>query len=87
MKAEIEQPCNKDPYFEIRRESFHEGYEACERDYWQSFRREAAKDILCAMLSGNNTLCATGRIGEREVSNAIMLANELIRQLKEEKNK
>lgn len=52
---------------------------------WQSFRREAAKDILCAMLSASNTLCATGRIGEREASNAIMLADELIKQLKEEK--
>ncbi len=42
---------------------------------WPAFRREAAKDILCAVING--------RISE-DVSFAIQYADELIRQLKEE---
>lgn len=41
---------------------------------WSSFRREAAKDILCAVING--------RISE-DVSFAIQYAEELIRQLKQ----
>lgn len=53
---------------------------------WSSFRREAAKDILCAMLGSMGALVDADdkRLGEVEVSNAIFLADELIKQLKEE---
>lgn len=51
---------------------------------WSSFRREAAKDILCAILSGRQHLNPVGRIGENEVSNAIFITDELIKQLKEQ---
>ena len=46
---------------------------------WKTFRREAAKDILCAMIHHQNS---TDPI---EVSIAIEIADELIKQLKEEK--
>lgn len=46
---------------------------------WGAFRRETAKDILCAMIHHQNS---TDPI---EVSIAIDIADELIRQLKEEK--
>lgn len=46
---------------------------------WEAFRREAAKDILCAMIHHQNS---TDPI---EVSIAIDIADELIKQLKEEK--
>lgn len=46
---------------------------------WEKFRREAAKDVLCAMIHHQNSTDPT------EVSIAIDIANELIKQLKEEK--
>ena len=46
---------------------------------WAAFRREAAKDILCAMIHHQNSTDPT------EVSIAIDIADELIKQLKEEK--
>lgn len=52
-------------------------FDYCE---WEAFRREAAKDILCAMIHHQNS---TDPI---EVSIAIDIANELIRQLKGERN-
>ena len=42
---------------------------------WQSFRREAAKDILCACFSGNIVA---------DVRGAIRYADELIKQLRED---
>lgn len=51
-------------------------FDYCE---WEAFRREAAKDILCAMIHHQNS---TDPI---EVSIAIDIANELIRQLKKGK--
>lgn len=56
-------------------------YEQYEEDCydWADFRREAAKDILCAMIHHQNS---TDPI---EVSIAIDIADELIKQLKEEK--
>ena len=45
---------------------------------WEVFRREAAKDILCAMIHHQNSTDPV------EVSIAIDIANELIRQLKGE---
>lgn len=44
---------------------------------WQSFRREAAKDIFCAMLYNKNGATIT------DVISAIQMADELIKQLKE----
>lgn len=45
---------------------------------WQSFRAEAAKDILCALIASS-----TINIGVKEVASSIKLADELIKQLKE----
>ena len=47
---------------------------------WQSFRAEASKDILCALISDGSI-----SITNVEVSESIGLADELIRQLKEKK--
>ena len=47
---------------------------------WSSFRREAAKDILCAILQRQYEVM-------RPVEHAIGIANELIKQLKEEGEK
>ena len=51
---------------------------------WQSFRNQAAKDILCATLSGGISSGATGFLEEKEnvVKTAIKIADELIKQLK-----
>lgn len=49
---------------------------------WQSFRAEAAKDILCAIISQPNL----GYYGD-EVENAIIFADKLISKLKEEEEK
>ena len=49
---------------------------------WQSFRAEAAKDILCALLNGNEGYHGDGE-NELFVNQSIGLADELIRQLKE----
>lgn len=48
---------------------------------WQSFRTEAAKDILCAMIPERHNI-----IGPNNVEYAIMIADELIKQLKEKEN-
>lgn len=45
---------------------------------WSSFRREAAKEILCARISTKS------EITPRDVTTAIEIAEELIRQLKQE---
>ena len=45
------------------------------RSPWVAFRREAAKDILCACFSGNIVA---------DVRGAIRYADELIKQLREE---
>ena len=52
---------------------------------WSAFRREAAKDILCAFFVNGGGLAfkPDKRVGEEEVSDAINLADELIRQLKQ----
>ena len=59
-------------------------YEQYEEDCydWANFRREAAKEALCVMISGGY-----GRGREKEqASLAVRYANELIEALKEEKN-
>lgn len=50
---------------------------------WSSFRKETAKDILCALAGNKDYLKVIGRI-EPETMLAIRFANELIKQLKEE---
>lgn len=45
---------------------------------WEAFHREAAKDILCAIIS------TTNRATPKDVTMAIEIADELIKQLKEE---
>ena len=52
---------------------------------WSAFRREAAKDILCALVGNKDYLKVIGRI-EPETMLAIALADELIKQLKYETN-
>lgn len=47
-----------------------------------AFRREAAKDILCALVGNKDYLKVIGRI-EPETMLAIQFADELIKQLKE----
>lgn len=46
---------------------------------WEKFRREAAKDILCAIIS------TTVGANPKDVTMAIEIADELIKQLREEK--
>ena len=50
---------------------------------WDAFRREAAKDILCALVGNKDYLKVIGRI-EPETMLAIRFTDELIKQLKEE---
>lgn len=59
---------------------YQEGYQDRELDDWESFRREAAKDILSA-------LCSFRPISnyKDDVRQAINIADELIKQLKEGK--
>lgn len=45
---------------------------------WKSFRAEAAKDILCAIIHKTNNF-----IGKDSAGYAIMIADELINKLKE----
>ena len=58
--------------------------------YWQSFRAEAAKDILCKTIDFEE-ITASGnkrRMNkERAVTIAISYADELIKQLKEKEEK
>ena len=57
-----------------------------DKSWWADFRREAAKDILCSLVWERDSLATPHgkRVGEVEVSLAIYLADELIRQLKED---
>ena len=50
---------------------------------WSSFRRETAKDILCALVGNKDYLKVIGRI-EPETTLAIRFADELIKQIKQE---
>ena len=49
---------------------------------WQSFRAEAAKDILCALILDGRV-----PITNEQVANSIELADELVKQLKEKEDK
>lgn len=55
---------------------------------WQSFRNQAAKDILCHTLSGGIAIGAAGILEKKEliVEGSIELANELVNQLKEKED-
>lgn len=55
-------------------------FDYCE---WEDFRREAAKDVLCAIVANNN-LGYYGDSNTRIAASAIAIADELIKQLKEE---
>lgn len=46
---------------------------------WEAFRREAAKDILPAIIGKKSSMCSYGEV----VEEAITFANELIKQLKD----
>ena len=46
---------------------------------WDNFRREAAKDILCAMLS------TVHQAYKEDITTAIRITDELIKQLREER--
>lgn len=46
---------------------------------WEAFRREAAKDILGAIIAKKSSFCSY----EEVVKEAIRFADELIKQLKE----
>lgn len=48
---------------------------------WEKFRREAAKDILPAVIGKKSSMCSYGEV----VKEAITFADELIKQLREEK--
>ena len=50
---------------------------------WNAFRREAAKDILCALVGNKDYLKVIGRI-EPETMLAIRFVDELIKQLKQQ---
>lgn len=74
-----------DPYWEVRREAFRNGYDAAESDYWKKFRREAAKDFMCALIMTDKTRGSFAEVTCKDnAGTAIMYADELIRQLKEE---
>lgn len=87
MKAKIKEtgkwiivdPCN-DGFYDV---NTHDIYKPDELDFaaefdWQSFRREAAKDILAGFCASGNRVLA-----DATTSLAIQLADELIRRLKE----
>lgn len=50
-----------------------------EHKYWQHFRRDAAKDILVAVIAKKSSMCSYGEV----VEEAIKFADELIKQLRE----
>lgn len=55
---------------------------------WQSFRAEAAKDILCAVLTEVRIIDDDfQRSIKNTISNSIDVADELIKQLKEKEEK
>lgn len=78
-------PCNEG-FYDV---NTHDIYEPDELDFaadfdWQAFRREAAKDILAGMLSNPERIhIADKRLQTIEgfVDGAVMIADELIRQL------
>lgn len=75
-------PCN-DGFYDV---NTHDIYEPDELDFtpgfdWSAFRREAAKDFICAMLQ--DTRISYSQAYEWFCQQALDLADELIKQLKE----
>lgn len=64
---------------EPKLEDLPQGVLYYEESKWAKFRREAAKDILCALISDDRTYVDAG-----SVKSSIVLADELIKQLKED---
>lgn len=69
---------------------YEEGYNQAIKDLdnfdWQAFRREAAKDILAGMLSNPGSINVENKrlqTIEGFVNSAVMIADELIKQLQE----
>lgn len=60
---------------------YQEGYQDRELDDWETYRREAAKDILPSVIGKKSSMCSYGEV----VEEAITFADELIKQLKEGK--
>lgn len=57
---------------------------------WQSFRAEAAKDILCAIINRENPLTRNGEVVDSHqdfIEIAIADADALIKKLKEKEEK
>lgn len=63
---------------------YEQGYNQAIKDLddfnWSSFRREAAKDILPAVIAKKSSMCNYDEV----VKEAIEFADELLRQLKDE---
>lgn len=59
-----------------------EAFDLCNEPDWQSFRAEAARDILCALISR-----CEGYIGKEEVDYAMSITDKLIIKLKEKEEK
>lgn len=86
-KEEVEQAFNGlSPYY-----AYKQGLQDGAAYNEESFRREAAKDILCAMLGRVERVCTGVFTDGKKISDhkdfiklAIEDANELIKQLKEE---
>ena len=74
-----ESPFNKGGYYKSAVLPL-ECFDLLEEPDWSAFRREAAKDILCSMVSGGHGI---GWESE-QASHAIKFADELIKLLKQE---
>lgn len=80
-KEEIETTFANHPYW-----AYMQGLQDGDAYTWVTFRREAAKDILCSVLAGGIANGANGfdPVKEELVNVSIGMADELIKQLKEE---
>lgn len=80
-------PCN-DGFYDV---GTHDIYEPDELEFaaefdWQSFRREAAKDLLCAIVAREAPQYSCGRRNiQLRAYEAVEWADELIKQLQEDK--
>lgn len=68
---------------------YEQGYNQAIKDLddcdWQAFRREAAKDILCALITHKDSGLGTFSFdSSAKVEHAIAIANRLINRLKQE---
>lgn len=70
---------------DAEKDCYYEQWTAKQFD-WQSFRNQAAKDILCAMISSTTYFFAESTIDSR-TDRAIRFADNLISKLKEKEEK